>query len=322
MIISKTPLRISFVGGGTDIADYYQAGRGAVVSAAINKYIYVTVHKRFDSSLRVSYTQTEIVNHADELEHSLVRACLEMAGIDSGIEITSIGEVPAGTGLGSSSALTVGLLNALYTYQGINLSSQELLDKACEIEINRLHQPIGKQDQAAASFGGLNHFSCHANGAVERRRLELSPEDFSRLESQLVLFYTGVTHAAGEILQDQRQDMEKKRRAMDEMRDQADRLYDRLETEGFGPYFGQLLRDGWERKRTLSGKITNSEIDRLYQAGLDAGATGGKLLGAGGGGFLLFYCEQEKQDALRAALNLRQMPFRVARYGSRIVYFS
>lgn len=322
MIISKTPLRVSFVGGGTDLASYYQTGRGAVVSAAINKYIYVTVHRRFDSSLRVSYTKTEIVHHADELEHEIVRACLEMAGIDSGIEITSIGEVPAGTGLGSSSALTVGLLNALYTYQGINLSSQELMDKACEIEIGRLKQPIGKQDQAAAAFGGLNHFSFLADGSVERHRLELCPENYFNLESCLMLFYTGLTHAAGDILRDQQQDMEKKQQIMDEMRDQADWLYEQLRTKGFGAYLGQLLRDGWERKRTLSGKIAGPEIDRLYQIGLDAGALGGKLLGAGGGGFLLFYCEPDKQDALRAALGLQQMYFRVARYGSRIVYFS
>jgi len=322
MIISKTPLRISFAGGGTDLESYYRTGRGAVVSAAINKYIYVTVHERFDSSLRVSYTKTEIVDHADELKHEIVRACLEMAGIDNGIEITSIGEVPAGTGLGSSSALTVGLLNALYTYRGINLSARELLEKACEIEIGRLKQPIGKQDQAAAAFGGLNHFSFWADGSVERCRLELAPQDFSRLESCLTLFYTGLARSAGDILRDQQQDMERKRRAMDEMRDQADWLCGQLQSAGFGPYFGRLLRDGWERKRTLSGKIAGPEIDRLYQTGLDAGALGGKLLGAGGGGFLLFYCEPDRQDALRSALGLRQMPFRVARYGSRIVYFS
>ena len=249
MIISKTPLRISFAGGGTDIDSYYRSGYGAVVSAAINKYIYVTVHKRFDHSIRVSYTQTEVVQHADELKHEIVRECLKMAGIDNGIEITTIGEVPAGTGMGSSSTLTVGLLNALFTYQGINLSSQELMERACEIEIERLKQPIGKQDQAAAAFGGLNHFTFCQDGTVKQDRLFLPQVEFSKMESRLVLFYTGMTHSAGKILKDQKANSSKNQAVMDEMRDQADQLRDRLRNEGFGPYFGEFLRDGWARKK-------------------------------------------------------------------------
>lgn len=321
MIISKTPLRISFVGGGTDIDSYYQNGYGAVVSAAINKYIYVTIHRRFDSSIRLSYTKTEVVNHVDELQHDIVRACLQMVGIDRGIEITTIGEVPAGTGMGSSSTLTVGLLNALYTYRGINLSSQELMNKACEIEIEMLKQPIGKQDQAAAAYGGLNYFKFCSDGAVEQRRILLPQIEFSKLESKLMLFYTGMTHSASKVLKEQKANIQNKLAIMDEMREQADWLHSKLEKDGFGSYFGELLRDGWEKKKQLSGGISNPVINELYERGLAAGAVGGKLLGAGGGGFLLFYCDEDKQDALRAALGLRQMVFRVARYGSRVVYF-
>ena len=320
MIISKTPLRISFVGGGTDIDRYYEKGYGAVVSAAINKYIYVTVHKRFDSTVRLSYAHTEIVQHADELKHDIVKACLEMVGIDSGIEITTIGEVPAGTGMGSSSTLTVGLLNALYAYQGISVSSQELMEKAFEIEINRLHQPIGKQDQAAAAYGGLNYFKFCADGTVERDRIHLKQDDFKELESNLMLFYTGLTHKAGQILEEQRRDTDQHLASMDEMRNQADFLHEQLSANGFGPYFGELLHKGWELKKALAGGISNPEINRLYECAMSAGARGGKLLGAGGGGFLLLYCDHDRKEALRQALNLTQMDFRVARYGSRIVY--
>lgn len=321
MIISKTPLRISFAGGGTDIDSYYKTGYGAVVSAAINKHIYVTVHKRFDNSLRVGYSKTEVVNHADELEHDIVKACLEMVGIDNGVEITSVGEVPAGTGMGSSSTLTVGLLNALYSYVGQRLSAYELMEKACRIEIDILKQPIGKQDQAAAAFGGLNYFIFRSDGSVKKERIELSQEDFKRLESRLVLFYTGSTHSAGTILKEQKENTYKHLEIMNEMRDQAGWLKKKLEGEGFGAYFGDMLRQAWERKKILSEEISNPEIDRIYDLGLQAGALGGKLLGAGGGGFLLFYCEENRQDQLKKALGLQQLYFRVARYGSRVVYF-
>lgn len=321
MIISKTPLRISFAGGGTDIDSYYKTGYGAVISAAINKYIYITVHKRFDNSLRVGYSKTEIVRHADELEHDIVKACMDMVGIDNGIEITSIGEVPAGTGMGSSSTLTVGLLNALYSYVGKRLSTYELMEKACEIEIDILKRPIGKQDQAAAAFGGLNYFKFCADGTVEQERLELEQEDYRKLESRLVLFYTGLTHSAGAILKEQKGNTNKNLHTMDEMRNQADWLRGKLITEGIDDYLGDMLRKGWERKKHLSNGISNPEIDRLYLIGMQAGALGGKLLGAGGGGFLMFYCKEDRQKQLREALGLQQMYFRVARYGSRVVYF-
>lgn len=321
MIICKTPLRISFAGGGTDIDSYYRTGYGAVVSAAVNKYIYVTVHSNFDRAVRIGYSKTEIVRHADELLHTRVRACMQMVGIDTGVEITTIGEVPAGTGMGSSSSLTVGLLNALYTYVGKRLSSEELYERACEIEIGVLKEPIGKQDQAAAAFGGLNYFRFQADGSTLREALPLSETEFSRMESKLLLFYTGITHSAGEILREQKQSAKDKLAVMDEMRNQADTLRDLLKTEGVNSRFGEILREDWERKKLLANAISNQRIDELYESGVQAGAVGGKLLGAGGGGFLLFYCDEWKQDSLRKALGLQEIPFRMAKYGSRIVYF-
>ena len=244
-----------------------------------------------------------------------------MVGIDNGIEITSIGEVPAGTGMGSSSTLTVGLLNALYSYVGKRLSAYELMEKACQIEIDILKQPIGKQDQAAAAFGGLNYFRFCADGTVEQERIELSQEDFKKLESKLVVFYTGQTRSAGDILKEQKSNIDQKVDIMNQMRDQADLLKSKLVAEGFNSYFGDMLQQAWERKKVLSGGISNPEINRMYEIGIQAGALGGKLLGAGGGGFLMFYCEEDKQEQLRKKLGLQQLYFRVARYGSRVVYF-
>jgi len=291
-----------------------------VVSAALNRYIYVTVHKRFDSSIRVSYTKTEIVEDTESLRHEIVKACLQMLDIRNGIEITTIGEIPAGTGLGSSSALTVGLLSVLYAYVGKKTSADELFQKACEIEIDILKSPIGKQDQAAAAFGDLNYYRFHADGAVERKPLGLPAEDQKRMESKLVLFYTGQQRSAAEILTEQKRQIDAKTAVLDFMRDQADELYELLKTEGFTPRFGEILHEGWEKKRSIAAAISSSVIDELYQSALAAGAVGGKLLGAGGGGFLLFYCDEDKQENLRNALNLRQLPFCMDHNGSRIVY--
>jgi D-glycero-alpha-D-manno-heptose-7-phosphate kinase len=320
MIISRTPLRISFVGGGTDLPSYYQKGYGAVVSAAFCRNIYVTVHKRFDSTIRLSYSKTEIVESVDELQHEIVKACLQMIGLTDNLEISTIGEIPSGTGLGSSSALTVGLLNALYTYIGEPVSAEDLLERACEIEIDTIKSPIGKQDQAAAAFGGLNCFRFNADGSVERKSIDLPMADLKTMQRKLVLFYTGQTRSASKILAEQKQQVDAKVAVLDFMRDQADTLYQLLKTEGFTPQFGEMLNQGWEKKRSLVDEISNTAIDELYASGLKAGATGGKLLGAGGGGFLLFYCDEEKQENLRAALGLRQFPFRIAPEGSRIVY--
>lgn len=322
MIISRTPLRISFVGGGTDIDTFYRNDYGAVVNATINKYIYVTVHKRFDSSIRVSYTKTEIVYHAEDLKHDIVKACLQMAGIKDGIEITTIGEVPGGTGLGSSSSLTVGLLNALYTYKGEQLSTDELLKKACQIEIDVLKSPIGKQDQSAAVFGGINYIRFNSDESIEHDKLELTDSDYKALERRLMMFYTGIQRSANEVLTEQKKKTPTRLETLRSMRDQADEMRELLlHKENICDQFAAMLHAGWQKKRSITEEISNSVIDELYAKALDAGAMGGKLLGAGGGGFLLLYCEEAKQQHLREALGLKELDFGFTRYGSSIVYF-
>lgn len=323
MIITKTPLRISFVGGGTDIADYYRLNGGAVVSAGINKYIYITVNPKFDGSIRVSYSKTEIVPQVAELKHEIVKACLEMVGITGGIEITSIADIPSGTGLGSSSSFTVGLLNALYTYVGTALSAEELAQRACQIEIDILKHPIGKQDQYAAAYGGLNYFTFNSDDTVSRSRIWLSDVDMRNMSSSLMLFYTGLTHDANKILSEQKKNTENKLQTMDYMKSQADSMSRTLLTEGFDERFAQALKDGWEKKQSMASGITNGVVNEYYAKAMEAGAKGGKLLGAGGGGFLLFYVNQENQNCVRKALaGLQEVEFHVTRYGSRVVYFA
>ena len=321
MIITRTPLRISFTGGGTDLADYYRINGGAVVSMAINKYIYITVNKKFDNAIRVSYSSTEIVDEVSELHHDLVREALHLVGITGGIEITSIADVPSGTGLGSSSTFTVGLLNALFSYIGNRLSAQQLAELACKVEIDILGHPIGKQDQYAAAYGGINYFRFLPDDTVSSNRIELSEEDMIRMRSKLMMFYTGITRSADGVLSEQKQNIGKKIEVLNGMKQQAADMYHTLSSSGFNRDFGEALHQGWEKKRTLAGGISNPEIAEYYDTAIAAGATGGKLLGAGGGGFLLFYCDDEHQDNVRKALKLRQIEIMPDLYGSRVVYF-
>ena len=322
MIITKTPLRISFTGGGTDLPDYYQKHGGAVVSAGINKYIYVTVNKKFDSKIRVSYSQTEIVDEVEELHHELVRECLKLVGIKGGIEITSIADIPSGTGLGSSSAFTVGLLNALHVYDGYSPSSEELAQQACRVEIGVLKHPIGKQDQYAAAYGGMNYFQFDPDDTVTRGRIYLSDGDARKMRQKLMLFYTGLTHNANTILKEQKQNTAAKMETLDYMKSQAVVMYRELSQKGFNESFGRALRDGWEKKRSLASTITNGAINECYNRALQAGAVGGKLLGAGGGGFLLFYCDEDKQEAVERAVGLPRVNFHVSLRGSRVIFFA
>ncbi len=323
MIITKTPLRISFAGGGTDIPEYYHINGGAVVSATINKYMYITVNPKFDGSIRVSYSKTEIVPKVEALNHEIVKACMEMVGIKGGIEITSIADIPSGTGLGSSSAFTVGLLNALYTYMGNTLSAEELARRACEIEIDILKHPIGKQDQYAVAYGGLNYFRFHKDETVERDRIWLPDVDMRNMTAKLMLFYTGFTHNANEILTEQKAHMCDKIETMDGIKKLAGIMSHKLMEDGFDSSFGQALQEGWMKKQRMASSITNPEIDKLYQKAINAGAGGGKLLGAGGGGFILFYVEPGYQDKVREALSgLKEIEFHVTKYGSRVVYFA
>lgn len=322
MIITRTPLRISFTGGGTDLPAFYKNGYGAVVSTSIDKYIYITVNKRFDDSIRVSYSQTEIVNHVDELKHDIARECLRMVGIPGGIEITSIADIPSGTGLGSSSSFAVGLLNALYTYVGERLSAEELANRACQIEINVLGHPIGKQDQYAAAYGGVNYFTFERNGDVQREKILVSDNDLRNMNRKLMMFYTGIRRSADGILSRQSQETKNKMEVLMFMRDQANRMRDGLVQKGFTPDFAKMLGEAWQKKKSITSGISNPEIDELYQKAISAGATGGKLLGAGGGGFILLCCDEPYQPAVREALGLRELDFEISLNGSRVVYFA
>lgn len=321
MIITKTPLRVSFAGGGTDIIDYYKTGYGAVVSAAINKYMYITVNKRFEDTIRVSYSITEIVKEAEELRHDLVKECLKMTEIRKGIEITSISDIPSGTGLGSSSCFTVGLLNALFTYTGRQISSEDLAKLACRIEIDVLGHPIGKQDQYACACGGVNYLQFNADESVERIQIVLDEWNLRDMNRKFLMFYTGIRRNADDVLREQKEKTESELQMLDEMRNQALEVRDEFLKNGFGERIARELHKGWEMKKTLARKISNQKIDGIYEKARKAGALGGKILGAGGGGFLLVYCDEDKQNDVRKAVGLKEIEFKISPYGSRVVYF-
>lgn len=320
MIITKTPLRISYTGGGTDIPEYYLRHGGAVVSSAINKYIYITVNSKFDDMIRVSYSKTEIVEEVKELHHALVKECLQLVGINGGIEITSIADIPSGTGLGSSSAFTVGLLNALHTFVGSTVSAEQLAREACEIEINILKHPIGKQDQYAAAYGGTNYFQFNEDGTVERKRIFLDEHNARVMRQRLMLFYTGVTRNADEVLNEQKKNISNKMEVLDFMRNQAKEMKDILLDSGFDERFGLMLHEGWMHKKELACSITNDGIQDCYEKAIQAGAKGGKLLGAGGGGFLLFYCDEDLQTEVEKAIGLRRIDFHPNLHGSQVIF--
>ncbi len=322
MIITKTPLRVSYTGGGTDFPDYYLRHGGAVVSSGINKYMYITVNPKFDNTLRVSYSRTEIVKEASELQHDIVREALRHVGIKGGIEITSIADIPAGTGLGSSSAFAVGLLNALYTYSGVHKSAEQLAQEACEIEIDDLNHPIGKQDQYAAAYGGTNYFRFNSDGTVDRKRIFFDDENARLMRQKLMLFYTGITRSADEVLREQKRNTERKKETLDFMRDQAEEMYDLFFNEGINEKFGEMLHEGWMHKKELATNIENKIISDYYEKAIEAGAKGGKLLGAGGGGFLLFYCDEQYHRAVEKAIGLRRIEFHPNLNGSQVVFFT
>ena len=321
MIISKTPLRVSFAGGGTDIANYYHTGFGAVVSSAIKKYVYVTVNKRFDDDIRVSYSKTEIVDSVDKIEHGLVRESLRKVGIRNGIEITTIADIPSrGTGLGSSSAIAVGLLNALYAFKGYRASPKKLAEEACEIEIEKLGEPIGKQDQYIAAYGGIQHIKFNADESVLLDPVICPPKIKREIENHLMLFYTGKTRKAGEILSKQKTNSKINRQVLDKMRDQAEQLFHDLTSLQVNK-LGETLRQGRELKKSLAQGISDPEIDKLYEKALKAGAVGGKITGAGGGGFLVMFVPPESHWNVRNALTgLKDMEFKIEPQGSKIIY--
>jgi len=324
MIISRTPLRISFVGGGSDLPAFYRQEPGAVVSTAINKYIYITVNRKFDDKIRASYSRTEIVDSVDELRHELIREALRVTGIDRAIEITSISDIPSqGTGLGSSSTYTVGLLNALYAHRGHMVGAERLAREACEIELERCGKPIGKQDQYIAAYGGLKYIRFYPDGEVEVVPILCAPETRRELQRRLLMLYTGLTRRADEILAEQSRNCvmdETKRASLRRMVALAEQMVEALsrnELDGFG----EVLHANWLEKRSLASGVTNPVIDQWYKTARARGAIGGKILGAGGGGFLLLYAPPERREEIcRALPELRPVPVHFEPQGSRIIY--
>ena len=324
MIISRTPLRISFVGGGSDLPAFYEQEQGAVVSTAINKYIYITVNNKFDHKIRASYSRTEIVDAVDELQHELIREALGVAGIDGAIEITSISDIPSqGTGLGSSSTYTVGLLSALHAFRGHLAGAERLAREACEIEIGRCGKPIGKQDQYIAAYGGLKYIRFNPDDTVFVDPVICAPETKRQLQQRLLLLYTGLTRRADDILVEQSRNSvsdEEKRAGLRRMVGLARQVHDALshnELDGFG----ELMHDNWLEKRRLASKISNPKIDQWYETARAHGAIGGKILGAGGGGFLLLYAPMERHEEISKALpELRPIPFSLEPQGSKLIF--
>lgn len=324
MIISRTPLRISFVGGGSDIQSYYKYRVGAVVSTAIDKYIYITVNKKFDHKIRASYSKTENVDHADQLEHPLIRECLKKVGIDHGIEVTSMADIPSeGTGLGSSSSYTVGLLNALYAYKGKHAPAEQLAREACKIEIDILKSPIGKQDHYIAAYGGLQYIQFNPDESVYIDPIICLSETKKEFEKRLLLLYTGLTRSASSILAVQSKNIQNKsskRGTMAKMVALTREMQTALRKNKLGS-IGKLLHKNWMLKKTMADGISNNTIDNLYKIARKHGAFGGKILGAGGGGFLLLYAEPEKHAKILSALpDLRLFPVRVEPQGSKIIF--
>jgi len=320
MIVIQTPLRVSFLGGSTDIEDFYRDNGGAVLSTAIDKSVFVIVKERFDDKIYLNWAKKEIVDRVDDIEHELIREAMRMAGVSKGVEITTLSDIPSeGSGLGSSSSITVGLLHALYTYQGRLVTSEELAQQACEIEINILGKPIGKQDQYIASYGNMRFIEFQDSG-VSIENVRLSNKAKRRLNESLLLFYTGTTRQAVGILTEQKANIKDRLSVLKGMAKQTYEARSLLEGGGFDK-FGELLDEGWLFKKQLASRITNSEIDEIYQSAKEAGALGGKLLGAGGGGFMLLYCPADKRDSVRARLvHLRELPFQFAGDGSKVIF--
>lgn len=320
MIIVQTPFRISLFGGGTDFPDYFCAEGGAVLSSAINKYIYVVIKERFDEKFRISYTRTEIVDRIDEIAHELIRESLRKTDIKKGVEIITMGDIPAGSGLGSSSAVTVGSLHAMYCYTDECVTSEQLARQACEIEIDILGKPIGIQDQYICALGGFRFFEFGTDGKVSNTPIHLDRGLQRKLNENLLLFFTGTTRQANDILGEQRNNIRAKLPLLRKMKEMAYAARDEL-MNGNVDILGPLLHESWQYKKQLASQISNNEIESWYEAALAAGATGGKITGAGGGGFLLLYCPHEKADNVRAVLkHMRELPFELEPNGSKVIF--
>lgn len=325
MIITRTPFRISFAGGGTDLPDFYRLETGAVVSTAVNKYMYIMVNKRFDDTVRVSYSKTEIVDSAEELQHPIVREALRQVGIKHGIEIVSIADMPAGSGLGSSSSFTVGLLNALYAYKGQLKPAEDLAAMACHIEIDLLKEPIGKQDQYIAAYGGFKYFQFNKDGSVFTEPVMYPRVKKEALAEGLILIHTGSIRKAGNILAEVKNNIasEDKAALLRIMGRMAIELKEKLNSGCDPDVVAEYLHKGWLQKKKLATSISNDKVDEYYEKALKCGALGGKIMGAGGDGFMLFYCPKDKQAGLLKVMK-DNYPTRVSLEpeGSKIIFIS
>lgn len=321
MIIVQTPLRISFFGGGTDFPSFFMEEGGCVLSSAIDKFIFLVIKERFDAKLRVGYTRTEMVDSVDEIQHELIRETLRLTGIKSGVEITTMGDIPSeGSGLGSSSTVTVGALNAMYAYRGEIVSAERLAREACAIEIETLKKPIGIQDQYIAAYGGVRFFEFLSNGEVNVEKIDISPDARRVFNDNFLLFFTGVSRSSSSILTEQKSNIKDRLAELREIKDMAYQARDYIKTKNFDA-IGGLMHQSWELKKRLAGTISNGTINDMYEAARNAGAIGGKIAGAGGGGFLLLYAPYERQNRVRSVLsNLQELPFRLEADGTKIIF--
>lgn len=322
MIISRTPFRISFAGGGSDLPSFYHKSPGAVLSTSIDKYMYIAIHPYFEKNkIQLKYSKTEQVNSIEAIKHPIFREVLKMYNL-IGVDLNSIADIPSGTGLGSSSSFTVGLLNAVRAYLGKASSGEKLGELACDVEINRVGSLIGKQDQYAAACGGLNFITFYEDETVNVEKIIMNPEKRQELESNLLMVFVGGEHSADAILKKQSAAISnlKKFETQKEMVKLAYSLRESLEHNNLED-FGKILHENWLLKKSLTSGISTSYVDEMYTRGIEAGALGGKLLGAGGAGFILFYCPKEKQENFRSKMgNITELNFGFDSYGSKIIY--
>ncbi len=327
MVISKTPLRASLFGGGTDFEDYWKnalKGYGTVLSTALNMHVYITVNKKFDDMIRVVYTGNELVSSVDEVKHNIIREALRITGIEKGIEVIYMADIPlsgAGIGLASSSALAVGVLNALHAYKGEYVTPEILAREACQIEIDRLGQQIGIQDQYAVAYGGMNQYKFYSDGEVAVNPTVCKKEVKEKLENSLMLFFTGQTRDSRGILSEQTNTIEEKRKLLDDLVDMTDMVCNSVIPGGELDKIGEVLDEAWVLKKQFASGVSNETIDLMYLKAKQAGALGGKVLGAGGGGFLLLYVPEDKQESVRVALNeYREVDYSIDPQGSSIIF--
>jgi D-glycero-alpha-D-manno-heptose-7-phosphate kinase len=326
MILTRAPLRIPLGGGGTDLPSYYSRYGGFVLSAAINKYVYISINRpQVDDLIRVKYSKSETVESLEEVQHELVREAMRLTGVERGVEIVSMADVPAGTGMGSSGSFIVALLRALHAYRREHVPPSQLAEEACRIEIEMAGSPVGKQDQYVAAFGGITCFDISRDGQVAVSRISFNNHQMDELRNNLLLFYTGIQRRSTDILEDQRRDAARSNPdvlgSLHQTKELGLQIKETLE-DGDLDRFGELLDVHWQNKKRRSTKITDPRIDRWYEVARDNGAVGGKLIGAGGGGFLLFYCPNSHKGRLRRAMadeGLREMPFDFDLEGAKVL---